>query len=567
MNVKVLRRTPAPRPAIAAEAMAWTLLYVLGIWYADVFVVGPSQITLFWPAAGIAFALVVSRGLGWAAITSIAVLISHATFAQVPVAFVPFSVMSNLLGSLAGAYVVRAGRVQGADTAIGAFVITGGAVAMAAVSAGVGAVGLYVADMVPPSALPGAYAKWALGDLLGIACIAPTLLLLTQGRSAHADAPPTEHYARGVEKTAWAAAFAAAYGFVYWVGLQNSGYALGMVAVPLALLLWSALRFQPLWTAAGAMVSVFVIATLLGLGLAAFQPPQSLLDVLLLLGFLNLFATVPLLLAGSINDQRVAARRALRQMAESALQQQAELERLVTERTQQLDEANRQLEHASQTDALTGLRNRRYVARQLPLDLAFYGREAGNAHTPPHALFFALVDIDHFKAINDTRGHKAGDEVLQQFAGLLTGLIRSSDYAVRWGGEEFLLVLRPMPAEHVATLGERICRTIATHPFVLSDGSVISISCSVGFAEQAFEAGESALSWENLVELADASLYWVKQNGRNGWAVLRPQAGHNLAGLARDARQGAQALIASGSARVNSHRDDVGAHPRADALV
>ncbi|GHA83863.1 sensor domain-containing diguanylate cyclase [Cognatilysobacter bugurensis] len=549
MTVTAAQPSARGRIATVMAAPVWVALYVIGVWYSDAFVVGPSQVTLFWPAAGVAFAAVVGMGMRWAAITPIAVLIAHATFAKVPDAFVPFSVLSNLIGSMAGGYVVHRARARGVRTAAGAFALLAGAAVMAVVAACIGTFGLVVAGMIQVGDLVGAYLKWALGDLLGIVCIAPTLLLLiAKGELNDRDAPHASSYARALEKLVWALAYAGSYGFVYWVGLQNSAYALGMVAVPLALLLWSAFRFRPLWTAVGALASVFAVTSLTGLGLAAFQPPRTLLDVMLLLSFLNLFATLPLLLMASINDQRIAATRALQRAAEVAEQQQIELERLVAERTRQLDEANRQLEHASQTDVLTGLRNRRYIARQLPQDLAFYVREAGETHTPPHALFFALVDIDHFKRINDTHGHKAGDEVLQQFAGLLSALVRSSDYAVRWGGEEFLLVLRPMPTEHVATLGERICHAVAAHTFTLSDGSTLSLSCSVGFAEQSFSRDGAPLSWEMMIELADAALYWTKNNGRNGWAVLRPTQGHALADLARRASEGTQALIDLGVA-------------------
>jgi diguanylate cyclase (GGDEF)-like protein len=540
---------PDPRhPYVSAvvQATAWTALYVLGIWYSDAFVIGPSHVTLFWPAAGVAYAAVLGRGLRWAAIIPVAVLIAHTTFSDVPATFIPFSVASNLLGSLAGAVVVRRTGARRFDDAQGVFAFAAGASVMALVAAAIGTLGLAVADMVPVAASGTAYAKWALGDLLGILCIAPSLLLML--RSTSPDAPLRRDFAGAGEKLVWAAVYAGSYAFVYWVGLQNSGYALGMVAFPLALLLWSAFRFERLWTAVGTLTSVFVVTSLTGLGLAAFQAPRTLLDVVLLLGFLNLFAALPLLLMAAIHDQRVTARRSLRTAAEQAERQQVELERLVAERTQQLDEANRALEHASQTDALTGLRNRRYIAQQLPLDIGFYAREAGETHTPPHALFFAVVDIDHFKRINDTFGHKAGDDVLQQFAGVLGTLVRGSDYAVRWGGEEFLLVLRPMPSEHAATLGERICRSIATHPFHVPGGPPLKVTCSVGFAELDLVAQQAPVNWEQAVEVADAALYWVKNHGRDGWAVLRPAPGQDLATVAARVGEGARAITAQGVA-------------------
>ncbi|MGY3266850.1 diguanylate cyclase [Lysobacter sp. HA35] len=531
------------RARIALQAVLWAALYVAGIWYSDVFVIGPSYVTLFWPAAGVAFAAVVGRGAYWAGIIPVAVVVAHATFAHVPVAFVPFSVASNLLGALAAAWVCNTSRNRHFDSANALFRFLSAAITMAVVAAAVGTSGLAFTGMVNTAAVASAYTKWALGDLLGVLCIAPTVMLASQGRALAADAPDRRDYAASGEKVIWTVLYAASYAFVYWVGLQNSSYALGMVALPLALLLWSAFRFERLWTAVATLSSVFVITSLTGLGLAAFQAPRTLLDVILLLGFLNLFATLPLLLMVSIHAQRVDARRALLAAADAAARQQVELERLVAERTRQLDEANRQLEHASQTDALTGLRNRRYIAQQLPSDLGFYSREAAEAHTPPHALFFALVDIDHFKHINDTLGHRAGDEVLQQFSSLLSGLVRGSDYAIRWGGEEFLLVLRPMPSEHVSTIGERICQSVATHAFHATGSPPFKLTCSVGFAELNLLEQQTPVTWEQIVEVADAALYWVKHHGRNSWAVLRPGMNHDLASLATACADGAETLV------------------------
>ncbi len=538
---------------IAGETLFWILLYMLGMYYSNAYVVGPSQVTLFWPAAGIAFAVVMGRGVAWAVIIPLAVLLSHATFASVPAVFLPFSVMSNMLGSLVGARMVRSNTLHRFNNVQAAFALAAGAALMAATSAAIGTIGLLVAEMIPVADALPAYVKWLLGDLLGVVCIAPTLLLLMVGRRGGGpDQPIRSDYASAGEKMAWVAVYLASYAFVYWTGTQNSGYALGMIAFPLALLLWSGFRFQPLWTAIGTLTAVFVVTSLTGFGLAGFKAPTTLLDVVLLLGFLTLVAALPLILMASVNQQRVSARRALRLAAETAIRQQDELERLVAERTSQLDEANRQLEHASQTDALTGLRNRRYLSNQLPLDLEFYRRESMQAGAPPHVLMFVMVDIDHFKRINDAHGHKAGDEVLQQFANLLTRLVRSSDYAIRWGGEEFLLVLRPMPSELVRTIGNRICSSVAAHPFEFGGGQRINLTCSAGFAKYDMPSQTPASSWERPVELADAALYWMKQNGRNGWALLQPTLALDLDTALAPGKAGVQRLIDTGQMAVIS---------------
>ena len=240
------------------------------------------------------------------------------------------------------------------------------------------------------------------------------------------------------------------------------------------------------------------------------------------------------------------------------MRQRALLESQVAERTQQLNEANLQLENASQTDPLTGLRNRRYLSNQIPFDLAFYDRERVRIGKSNHALLFALVDIDHFKRINDTYGHKAGDVVLQQFSERMTRLVRVGDYVVRWGGEEFLLVFRPVAQQFVAMLGERIRNSIAEQVFDLGDGVQVSITCSIGLSECAlFRDEQHQVGWEQMIELADAALYWVKQNGRNGWAALRPTAKTDFTTVIGSLKNGAQTLIDGDRLSIISSKDEV----------
>ena len=238
--------------------------------------------------------------------------------------------------------------------------------------------------------------------------------------------------------------------------------------------------------------------------------------------------------------------------------QRAALEQQVNERTQQLHVANLALELASQTDPLTGLHNRRYLSNQIPADLAFYEREHRRTGGQDNTLLFALVDIDHFKRINDTYGHKAGDRVLQQVSEVLRRQVRTGDYLVRWGGEEFLLVCRPSTRQFVPVLGERIRRAIAGHQFDLGDSVHVSLTCSVGLSESGlYLNGQHAAGWEQLVELADAALYWVKENGRNGWAALRPEPGVDFAALVEKLHLGAQIMIDTKRVALVSSKDEL----------
>jgi diguanylate cyclase (GGDEF)-like protein len=208
---------------------------------------------------------------------------------------------------------------------------------------------------------------------------------------------------------------------------------------------------------------------------------------------------------------------------------QAQLEEKIKQHTLQLEISNQKLHDAvealretSQTDQLTGLKNRRYLSSQLPADLSHFEREL-TAQNEGDTMIFALVDIDHFKNINDTYGHKAGDDVIKKFSQLIKDHIREGDYAVRWGGEEFIIVFRAMPADMASVIIDRLRKAIAETDFVVSENKTETITCSIGYAEYPFFKNDiQRLSWEHTIELADHALYCVKENGRNGWASFNP---------------------------------------------
>jgi diguanylate cyclase (GGDEF)-like protein len=230
--------------------------------------------------------------------------------------------------------------------------------------------------------------------------------------------------------------------------------------------------------------------------------------------------------------------------------QRVRLEAEVQARTLELNAANARLEKASQTDPLTGLRNRRYLANQIPADLAYYDRETNRIGDYGQIVVFALVDIDFFKRINDTHGHRAGDHVLQQFSQVLASLVRTGDYLARWGGEEFLLVFRPMHSQHLQMIGDRIRSAVAAHRFRIDDATVVQVTCSVGLAGYPLFNVERQPGWEQMVDLADAALYWVKRHGRDGWAAFQPAPGSDAASLLNDLHEDVDRLVTSGRVKV-----------------
>lgn len=197
------------------------------------------------------------------------------------------------------------------------------------------------------------------------------------------------------------------------------------------------------------------------------------------------------------------------------LTRQRELEARVRERTQALEDA-------SLTDPLTGLRNRRYLLERIEADCAAAQRRSGG---PDADLLFFLVDIDHFKRLNDTHGHAAGDAVLAQIRGRLGAVFRASDTMVRWGGEEFLVAARDSSRRHAAELAERLCQRVAGQAFDTPAGP-LAVTCSVGFAAfPLMPACPAGLGWQEVVAVADAALYAAKRAGRNRWQGVEAVAG------------------------------------------
>jgi diguanylate cyclase (GGDEF)-like protein len=233
--------------------------------------------------------------------------------------------------------------------------------------------------------------------------------------------------------------------------------------------------------------------------------------------------------------------------------------RELQERQVELEKANEELEKASITDALTGLANRRFLTEYLEKEVALlHRRYRRQAEEGPVAelvdMAFVMIDLDHFKEINDSAGHAAGDAVLRQMRELLEAASRSSDIIVRWGGDEFLLVARELSGDGLADLAERIRATIGTHIFDIGEGRVVRTTCSVGFACYPFFKEQlDALSWEQVISVADRALYVAKASGRNAWVGFHPGiTALPIQGLFGSICHGTQQLVRDGALRVTS---------------
>jgi two-component system cell cycle response regulator len=170
--------------------------------------------------------------------------------------------------------------------------------------------------------------------------------------------------------------------------------------------------------------------------------------------------------------------------------------------------ANERNRILSVTDALTGAFNRRYMMEQLPRELERC-RRYGNP------LSVIMCDVDHFKQVNDAKGHSAGDDVLQQFVARMQRSIRAnSDWVARLGGEEFLIVLPETGFQGAMFVAEKIREIMTSVAFVTREGDVVATS-SFGVASTELHGPDLAMKSETLIRAADQCLYTSKQSGRN----------------------------------------------------
>ncbi len=207
--------------------------------------------------------------------------------------------------------------------------------------------------------------------------------------------------------------------------------------------------------------------------------------------------------------------------------QRIRLEQEVEERTaelarasEQIQEQNRLLRELSRTDPLTGLGNRRVLSEHLPVEMAVLRRgvlrEAPEDLSTFHGALLTMIDLDHFKRVNDVWGHEVGDRALRAVATSLEPVLREGDVAVRWGGEEFVVLNRAVDTRGALTIARRLLHRLADTSISAPDGTSVRLPASLGFFQ--FPLGTEGFlnggRWPALLDLADRLLYLAKSRGR-----------------------------------------------------
>lgn len=439
--------------------------YFTGAVVAVLFLRTPADVTLLWPAAGIGYALVLRYGLKYASAIALAQLLLHLFVVPVPTQFLAYSVASNTLGVLvACSYVARRSPNLHIDMADGLLLFRGGLL-LAVTSAALGMLGMLHAGMIPQGDAPRAFLQWALGDLLGVTSVTPTLLLLTSSRRYGA---PRLLPATGGqrERAAWFLLMVAALAGGLAIATGGGMYPLSAASLPIALLLWSGARFPPMFTTTATMAVTLLLALVMGLGLLGFGRPETMRDTGLLMGTLVIYSFIPMLLLAS-HQERFNAMTAL---------------------------------HVRATrDALTNLLNRAAFEEQARTTLA-------QATTPITLLY---LDLDHFKLVNDATSHVAGDEMIRHVSTLVQQEFDGNRLVARTGGDEFA-VLAALDEREAVVRGRRLIAAIEAMR-VAWQGQNLSTTASIGIASST----PPHLPFDELLSLADTACFEAKELGGN----------------------------------------------------
>jgi diguanylate cyclase (GGDEF)-like protein len=203
-------------------------------------------------------------------------------------------------------------------------------------------------------------------------------------------------------------------------------------------------------------------------------------------------------------DELAKLTRALQESRHSLFIQQTSLEAVLA-----------QVDEIAHTDQLTFLANKRKIIGDLQ-------RKVMRSTRSKKPLTIFMLDIDHFKPINDTYGHVIGDRVLQTLAGELRHGIRQSDHIGRYGGEEFLILLPRTALESSIRMAERLLK-LARGLTIEADGQIVQLTVSIGIAQ--YNPGET---WKEFLQRADKALYESKNNGRDRWSVSRFEEGKRM---------------------------------------
>ena len=463
----------AARASVLRGALL-TGLYFAGAVVAVFYLRTPADVTLFWPAAGIGYAVVLRYGLKYALTIALAQLLLHLFVVPAPSAFLPFSVASNAVATVFACLYVSSRREAMQFRIDNGLLLLRGGILLGMVSAGIGTLGMLRAGMAPADDLLRVYVQWFFGDLLGITAVTPSLLLLfNASRRRELRELPFDGSLR--ERIFWAVLMLLALATALLVGRHGSTYPMALASLPLALLLWSAARYPPLLTSLATMGVTVFLALTLGLGLGGTQRPETLADSALMMGALTVHSVIPMLLLASYQE-RFRAMEALHLRATR--------------------------------DPLTGLLNRDAFEEQARALLA----------QSQDTLTLLYADLDHFKLVNDSASHVAGDEMIRHVAALVRTEFGEDALIARTGGDEFA-ILAPLDAAGATIRARRLLAAIEAMR-VAWQGQNLGTTASIGMKS----SQPPHMAFDELLSKTDAACFEAKELGGNRLFAIEPNA-------------------------------------------
>jgi len=429
-----------------------------------------QSVTSIWPPTGLALAAVLIWGYRmWPAIAAGAFLANITTAG--PVASVAAIATGNTLEALVGALLLR--RVAGFRPSLDRVkdvvaLVVYAAVLSTAISATVGVASLWTAGLVPDGQILPTWRVWWLGDLGGDLVVAPALLILAS-RPA-------------IERRPWiyveAVALAMALVCLTAIAFSNR-VSFAYVVIPI--LLWIAVRFRQPGTAAAGLIASVIAVWMTAHGRGPFIGGSSDAELLRAQLFVGV-AMVSGLVASALSTERRRAEERLRELADH--------------------------------DALTGVFNRRRFTEELQRSIANSTRYGGHGAV-------LVVDVDHFKRINDAFGHAVGDQALARLGALLRERVRSTDVVGRLGGDEFTVLLPHADEEQAAALAVALLEKVRREGTVTGvTGADRSMPITVSIGIGRFGRG-LGLDPEQVLRNADLVMYEAKEAGRDRVRVNR----------------------------------------------
>ena len=459
--------------------------------------------TLIWPSAGIAFAALLLFGVGYWPVIAVSTLLAELLWARPgqPLAYLPFVVAAPTVSVVVGVWVSR--RLAAGQSPVGNRVkdlgqMLAGATSVAVLSGLIGAFGLSVTGPHGWSGMPKAWALWSMGDLFGIVVCTPAVLRIYQLANSGRLSPLEQPYSERWERLSWLLLLILSAWLLAPIGEPDKSPLHGLLFLPLALLAWSAVRLEPIFTAITVMFFGLAVASLSSFGLGGLETPRTLSESAVIALFVAVLSMMPHMLCALEFERR----------------------RLLAD-----------LELAAHQDDLTGLLNRQGFKSALERLLEQRSR-SGERFAVAH------VDLDQFKLINDACGASGGDAFLAQLGSVLRASLRPSDELARIGGDEFAILWRQVDAEQAEILAEDLLRTVDAFRFP-SAGRVLSLTASIGLhcfqdsdqdaGQIQREAGAAAISAKEhggnrVKKVADVDLEVRQRQAAMEWAIRLNEA-------------------------------------------